>query len=128
MMRRPPAITAIGWLFIIVGSAGLLKDLWPLLTSEAAQQLAKLKADGLADLGPAWTTRALAVVGGAGLLRGRNWARWLLVVWMAFHVGLSLFHSLPELLTHIAIFAPILYFLFRNSSQSYFHAATVASS
>lgn len=127
-MRRPLSITAIGWLFIIVGSAGLLKDLWPLLTSAAAQQLAKLKADGLADLGLAWTTRALAIVGGAGLLRGHNWARWLLVVWMAFHVGLSLFHSLPELLTHIAIFAPILYLLFRNSSQAYFHAATVASS
>ena len=127
-MRRPPAITALGWLFIIVGTAGLLKDLWPLLTPDSAQQFAKLKADGLADLGPAWTTRALAVGGGAGLLRGHNWARWLLVAWMAFHVGLSLFHSLPELLIHIVIFAPILYFLFRRSSQPYFSAATAASS
>jgi len=127
MMRRPHSITAIGWLFIAVGAAGLLKDVWPLLTPDAAQQLAKLKADGLADLGPAWTTRLLSVIGGAGLLRGHNWARWLLVAWMAFHIGLSLFHSLPELLTHAAIFAPLLYLLFRRSSEPYFHAETAAS-
>jgi hypothetical protein len=111
---------------MLVGSAGLLKDLWPLLTPDAANQLAKLKADGLADLGPAWTSRLLAVVGGAGLLGGHNWARWLLVVWMIFHMGLSVFHSLTELLVHSTIFAPILYLLFRRASDFYFHADTAA--
>ena len=107
-MRRPVTITAIGWLFIVVGAAGLVNDLWPLLTPDAAHQLAKLKADGLRDLGPAWTSRLLAIVGGVGLLRGHNWARWLLVAWMVFHIGLSLVHSLPELLMHTVIFIPIL--------------------
>lgn len=125
-MRRPPTITAIGWLFIIAGAAGLLNDLWPLLTPDASRQLAKLKADGLADLGPAWSIRLLGIVGGAGILRGRNWARWLLVAWMAFHIGVSLFHTLPELLTHGAIFAPILYLLFRRASEPYFRAGTTA--
>jgi hypothetical protein len=126
-MRRPPSITVLGWLFIVVGAAGLLKDLWPLLTPDAAQQLAKLRADGLADLGPAWTSRLLAVVGGAGLLNGRNWARWLLVAWMVFHIGLSVLHSLTELLMHGAIFTPLLYFLFRRTSEPYFRAETAAS-
>jgi hypothetical protein len=126
-MRRPATITAIGWLFIVVGIAGLLKDVWPLLTPDAAHQIAKLKADGLADLGPAWTSRLLAVIGGAGVLRGHNWARWLLVIWMIFHIGLSLFHSPAELLVHSAIFAPILYLLFRRASGLYFHADTAAS-
>lgn len=126
-MRRPRSITMIGWLFIAVGAAGLLKDVWPLLTGDAAQQLAKLKADGLADLGPAWTSRLLAILGGAGLLRGHNWARWLLVAWMVFHIGLSIFHSAAELLTHSVVFAPLLYLLFRRSSEPWFHGETAAS-
>lgn len=121
MMRRPRSITFIAWLFILVGAAGLLNDLWPLLTPDAARQLTKLKADGLADLVPAWTSRLLAIVGGAGLLRGHNWARWLLVAWMVFHIGLSLVHSLAEFLTHGAVFAPLLYLLFRRSAEPYFH-------
>ena len=119
-MRRPIPITAIAWLFVAVGTVGMLRDLWPLLTPGAAQQLAKLKADGLADLGPAWTSRLAAVIGGIGLLRGRNWARWLLVVWMVFHIGVSVLHSWGEVLMHSAIFPPILYFLFRGSSNPYF--------
>lgn len=120
-MRRPTTITIIAWLFILVGAAGLLNDLWPLV-ADTTRQLAKLKADGLADLGPAWTSRLLAIVGGAGLLRGRNWARWLLVAWMVFHIGLSVLHSWPELLTHAVIFTPILYFLFLRSAEPFFRS------
>lgn len=98
-------------------------DLGPLLFSPA-EQLGKLRADGLADIGPAWTSRALAIVGGAALLRGRNWARWLLVVWMLAHIGLSIFHSATELLTHSVIFAPLLYLLFRRAIEPYFHPET----
>jgi hypothetical protein len=118
-MQRPRSITVIAWVFVTVGAAGLLKDWWPLVTSGSAQ-LAKLKADGLADIGPAWTSRLLAIVGGVWLLRGHNWARWLLVAWMVFHIGLSVFHSWVEVLTHTVIFLPVLYFLFRGPSARYF--------
>src|SRR5262249_35814894 len=121
VMRRPVAITISAWLFILVGAAGLLKDWLPLLT-DASRQLDKLKADGWGDLGPAWTTRLLAIVGGVGLLGGHNWARWLLVAWMVFHIGLSVLHSVPELLTHLVIFAPIGYLLFRPPAESFFVA------
>jgi hypothetical protein len=43
---------------------------------------------------------------------------------MVFHIGLSLLHSLPELLTHLAIFLPLLHLLFRRSTTPYFHAET----
>jgi hypothetical protein len=122
MSNRPRHITVIGWLFIAVGAAAMLKDVLPLLTSNAAEQLAKLRADGLADLGPAWTSRLLAVIGGAGLLHGFNWARWLLVAWMAFHIVLSVLHSPVQLLVHCAFFAPILYFLFRSQSTAFLSA------
>jgi hypothetical protein len=121
-VRRPPAVTVIAWIFVLVGAAGMLGDLWPLLTPGAAQQLAKLKADGLADLGPAWTLRLAAIAGGLWLLEGHNWARWLLVAWMVIHIGISAFHSWQEALLHTAIFLPILYVLFRGPSGAYFRS------
>ncbi|HXI19687.1 MAG TPA: hypothetical protein VNH46_01295 [Gemmatimonadales bacterium] len=120
-MHRPRSITILGWLFIVVGLAGILDDVWPLLTPRRAQQLADLQAAGLVELGSAWAVRLLGVVGGAGLLRGRNWARWLLVGWMAFHIGVSLVHSAAKVLAHGLIFAPILFLLFRRETEPFFH-------
>ena len=42
-------------------------------------------------------TEFLAVVCGVFMLRGENWARWLAVAWIAFHVALSAFGQLREL-------------------------------
>ena len=108
---------------MVVGTAGLLADLWPLLTPAAGRQLAKLEADGVADFGPAWALRLAAIVGGVGLLRGRDWARWLLVVWMVLHVGISAFDSWQAVVMHTVIFVPITYFLFRGPSGLYFQTS-----
>jgi O-antigen ligase len=54
------------------------------------------------------------------MLYGFNWARWLLVVWIAFHVILSGLHSQFELLVHSLLFAVVLYFLFRPEASAYF--------
>jgi hypothetical protein len=98
---RPRSITVIGWIFIAIGAVGIVRD-----------GLA-LRASPLGELGPALASGLLALVGGAGLLRGAGWARWLLVAWMGFHIVLSALHSAERLVVHIVLFAPILYFLFR---------------
>ena len=119
-MIRPRSITLVAWIFILAGIVGLGADLWPLLTADAARQLVKLRADSMSDLALAWGTRALAMVGGVGLLHGRNWARWLLVGWMMLYVVLSLFHSPGEAAAHGVIFAPLTYLMFRKNVAPYF--------
>lgn len=119
-IKRPWTITLVAWIFILVGTAGLLADLWPLLTSDAGRQIASFRAQGPAELWLAWGLRSLAIVGGLGLLHGHNWARWLLTFWVSAHVGISLLHSLGEVLAHCAIFLPILYLLFRRPVKPYF--------
>ena len=61
-----------------------------------------------------------AILCGAFMLRGANWARWLASAWMAFHVVLSFFHSLREVVVHGLVFAPIAYFLFRPEASLVF--------
>ena len=66
------------------------------------------------------TTELLAAVIGAFLLRGHNWARWLAVAWMAFHVVLSAFESYAQAAVHLAFLALIAWALFAPAARRYF--------
>jgi hypothetical protein len=54
------------------------------------------------------------------MLRGNNWARWLALAWIAFHVVVSFFHSLQEVVVHSLLFMLIAYFLFSPEARAYF--------
>ena len=106
-MQRPRSVTIISWLFIIFGSIALISGL----------VTADLKSHWYVHL-----SRFLQIVAGVFMLYGRNWARWLLVAWIAFHIGISALHSPLMLLMHVAIFSIILFFVFRRAASAYFMA------
>ncbi|RPJ61043.1 MAG: hypothetical protein EHM23_08345 [Acidobacteria bacterium] len=110
MNKRPLAVTIISWLFIVAGAIGL------------AYHATELTAEGPFDSEVIWVlfVRLLAVAGGVFMLRGYNWARWLLLAWIAYHVILSVFHSLSELVMHTLLLVVIAYFLFRPRVSAYF--------
>ena len=110
MPQRPRSITIICWLFIVFGSVALVGGL---VTTD-------LKSHWYVHL-----SRFLQIVAGVFMLPGRNWARWLLVAWIAFHIIISALHSPLFLLMHALIFSVILFFLFRRPASAYFHAAGV---
>lgn len=110
MNRRPRSITIISWLFIAAGSIGFLYHISDLSSRSPYDY----------ELLAVLLIRLLAVVAGAWMLRGANWARWVLVVWMAYHVVLSIFHSLTEFALHSLLFGTLACFLFRPNSSAYF--------
>jgi hypothetical protein len=65
-------------------------------------------------------TELLAMISGAFLLRRQNWARWLALAWIAFHVVLSAFHPVRELVAHFLFFVVIAWVLFRPVAARYF--------
>ena len=118
MEQRPRSITIISWLFIVFGSIALLSGVLPIGDVTVAQRIAELKGHWMVHL-----ARMASIVAGVFMLYGRNWARWLLVAWIAFHIVISALHSVLYLLMHVAIFTVILYFLFRPKASAYFRAA-----
>ena len=54
------------------------------------------------------------------MLYGRNWARWLLVAWIAFHLVVGALNGLLTLVMHVVIFSIILFFVFRRDANAYF--------
>jgi uncharacterized membrane protein HdeD (DUF308 family) len=89
----------VGWLYIAVGSVGFVfhfrdRDDWVWV------ELVEL----------------VAILAGVFVLRGHNWARWLAMAWIAFHVVLSAFHAVGEFAVHAVFCAVIAWVLFRPRS------------
>jgi hypothetical protein len=107
-MKRPLQVTILGCLFIVAGLVGLVYHLserpldhWIVLVS---------------------IIRIVAIVGGIFLLLGHNWARWLLLAWVLFHVVVSAFHSLSEAAAHVVLLLVVGYFLLGPPASKYFHS------
>ena len=114
MNKRPLSVTVVSWIFIAAGVVGLTYH---------ATQFKALRPFDYELLGICFI-RLLAILCGAFMLRGRNWARWGAVVWLGYHVILSVGHTLFQLLTHSLLLAAIAYFLFRPQASAYFKSAT----
>ena len=110
MPKRPLSVTIIA---CVLAAAGLMGIVY---------HLGEFKPQHPFQYEIAWITlvRLLAVVAGVYMLRGKNWARWLALAWMAFHVVVSAFHSLPELALHVLFLAVFAYFLLGASASAYF--------
>lgn len=110
--KRPHSITVLSCLFILVGSVALVYHLLP-------QHIGEFRSPG--ELMWVCGVRVLAIIAGAFMWFGFNWARWLLVIWIAFHVVISAFHSLFEVTVHASLFVLITWFLFRPAAGVYFN-------
>ena len=64
-------------------------------------------------------TELLAFVAGVFMLRGHNWARWLALAWIAFHVAIS-FPVVRQIAIHSLILAVIVWILFQSQARQYF--------
>jgi hypothetical protein len=113
MNRRPLSVTVISCLFIAAGIIGF------------AYHATEFKPQGQFKYGLVWVcfVRLLAILSGLFMLRGSNWARWLLLLWIVYHVILSAFHTLSELAMHSLLLVVVAYFLFRPEASAYFRAA-----
>ena len=117
MNCRPRSVTIISWLFIAAGGIGFAYHL--------PEFASRLPLDG--GFVAVLLIRLVAVVGGVFMLRGANWARWLMVGWMAYHVGLSAAHSIGQLAMHTVLFGAIAYFLFRPPCSAYFRGVRIVA-
>jgi hypothetical protein len=117
MNRRPLSVTIVSCLLIVTGLVGL------------AYHVTELKPQHPFQNDAVWVEllRVLAIVFGVFMLRGSNWARWLTLVWIGYHVVLSIFHPISQLVTHILLLAVFAYFLFRPAAREFFHPARAAT-
>lgn len=116
-MKRPYEVTVIGVLLILTGVAA------------AAYHFVKLTPRHAFEGANLWIflVEFVVIVVGAFILRGDNWARWLAMAWMGFHVGISFLDSWNEVAVHSVFFVVIAWALFRRESREYFRRDRTAA-
>jgi len=110
MINRPLSISIISWFYIAAGITGIAYHSTEFNIHDpfAGELLLSL------------FVRLLAIIGGAFTLRGANWARWLLLVWIVYHVYLSFFHTFSGGTMHSVLLVITIYVLFRPKVSEYF--------
>jgi hypothetical protein len=109
---RPLSVTLVALLLIAAGAVGLLYHAKEIDLRQPFQN----------DTMWVELVRVLAIVSGVLMLRGHNWARWLAIAWIGFHVAISFFHSWQQVVMHTIVFVVFAFFLFRPAANRYFHA------
>jgi len=111
--KCPPAVIVIAWLSACAGAIGF------------AYHASEFKLHGpfQHELVLVCFIRLLAVVAAVFMLRGHNWARWLLIAWLGYHIILSAFHTVSQVVVHSLLLGVIAYFLFRPQASAYFRDA-----
>jgi hypothetical protein len=111
--KRPISVTIFSWLYIVVG------------VLSTASHYAEFRTHKPMLNEVVWITvlGAAAIVAGVFMMRGKNWARWLALLWMATHVVISALHLMRGLVIHSLLLLLIAYFLFRREAREYFIAA-----
>jgi hypothetical protein len=111
MRKLIPSIKVVGVLFLALG----VLDLWRGLAPIRGGGQSRLAADDMQVL----AIGVAALIGGAFVLRGQNWARWLLAAWMALHVAISVGQPIA-FAAHLVIFGFIAFLLFRSRASEHF--------
>lgn len=114
MRKRPVAVVIVVVVYLLVGVMGFVYHF---------NELTAGHPDAIAiEL-----TELTAVIAGVGLLMQKDWARWLALAWVLFHVIISLFHPLRELLIHAALCILIAWLLFRPATAGWFKESGAGS-
>ena len=104
--KRPLSVVLIACLYLLVGAGSFVLN---------------LHAFGHPDFYWIEITETIAVIAGVFMLLGQNWARWLALLWMAFHVAIG-FETPQKLVMHSLFFVLIAWVLFRQEARLYFRA------
>jgi hypothetical protein len=112
--QRPVSVTILACLYLGVGAIGFAYHFRELLWLQQDSVWVEL-------------TEFLAIICGAFMLRGHDWARWLALAWIVFHVVLSAFHSFREFAIHGLFSVVIAWILFRPQAARYFRSGLFTS-
>lgn len=110
MKKRPIPVIIVAVLFILVGCMGFV------------YHFNDLDDVSISVYESIWVLflRILAIVCGILLLYRINWARWLAIAWLAYHVVIGAFNSTEQMITHIVFLTLVTILLFLPASAAYF--------
>lgn len=116
-MKRPLSVTLIAVLLLLSGIAGIVYHITDVKTWHP------FPYGYIAIL----FVRVLAIIAGIFMLRGKDWARWIALLWIAFHLAISFFNAWSQVAVHTLVLAIFCYVLLRPDANAFFRPQRTAS-
>lgn len=113
MNKRPLPVTIVSILFILVGCIGLAYHVKELFNPDK----------NLSETILILVLRILAAVFGLLLLYRINLARWLIILWLVYHIIIGAFNSMSQMLIHVVFLILVSILLFLPVSSAFFQKA-----
>ena len=129
MKNRPTSVTVIAWVLIVMGGISLISTTVMINNPLAHDLMSKSPMPIPAQYAMSYIGLLIMIVSGIAMLGGRNWARFLYVVWSAvgFVIGIATSPMKVALIPGFVVFVVIAFFLFRPQATQYFSPSESAN-
>ena len=128
-MERPTSITVISWILIVLGALGVLGSALMSNNPDVMEQMAVSKLGAGTQQALGIIGSVLSIISGYGMLQGKNWARLLYVISTAIGIALNLY-AMPMSgmqWISVALFAVVLFFLYRPAANAWFNRGSASA-
>jgi hypothetical protein len=122
MNQRPTSITVISWILIVIGMISLITTTAMINNPTAQELMAKSPLPIPVQHALSYIGLLITIVCGIAMLKGKNWARLLYVIWgvIGFVIGIATSPMKAAMIPGFFIFAVIVFFLFRRKATAFF--------
>lgn len=129
MRKRPTSVSVIAWILIIKSGMSLIMGTVILNNPKGKEIIAKSLLSVPLLYTILYVGILITIVSGIGMLKGKNWARILYVVWSVINFSISFATSpmKPIFIPGVVLFGVITFFLFRPKANDYFSSTEAAS-
>ncbi len=122
MKQRPASITAIATILIAGCGISLIGSLFAINNPEAKELMGRLPIPIWGQFVHLYLGIFINLISGIALLKGRNWARFLFVIFstIGFVIGFAFFPMKLAMVPGAVLLAVTIFFLFRPKANDYF--------
>jgi hypothetical protein len=129
MKNRPTSITVICWILIIMGGISLVVTTINLNNPTVEELISRSPIPVTVQYAIMYVGLLVTLVSGIAMLKGRNWARYLYIVWgvVGFMFSLATSPMKTAMIPGLVVFIIMAFFLFRPKAKAYFTGTWVLS-
>ncbi|MHC4741187.1 MAG: hypothetical protein ACYS8Z_04720 [Planctomycetota bacterium] len=121
-MMRPTSITVIAWILVVAASISLVVNTAKINNPTLKEYRAKSLLPIPLQYVQMYVSLLITLVSGFAMLKGRNWARFLYVIWIlfAFVVSFVTYPLRTVMIPSLIFFLVVAFLLFRPIATEYF--------
>ncbi len=128
MQTRPTSVTVISGILIVMGGISLIGSTLMLNSPLAKELMASSPIPVSVQFAILYVWAAVMIASGLAMLKGKNWARLLYVIWGAVGglMGLATSPTKVAMIPSLVLYGIIVFFLFRPKVREYFGRSEAA--